>query len=77
MNVGCDEALRGAPASLLLSASEALLAQEIDGGLDIAADLLQSLLAVHHAGPSLLTQILDSLHRPGVRLLSKDSFRLP
>src|SRR5208337_87538 len=38
---------------------EALLAQPIDGGLDVAVRFGQRVLAIHHARASLLAQLLD------------------
>ncbi len=50
----------GRYASALLGGfGQALLAQPIDGGLDVAVGLAQRVLAVHHARAGLFAQILD------------------
>jgi hypothetical protein len=48
---------RGAP-GLLRGLGLTGLAQHLDGGLDIAADLDERLLALHHAGAGALAQFL-------------------
>ncbi len=54
-----DEAVGGDAPALLGGLGEALLAQPVDGGLDVAARLGQRVLAIHHARAGLLAQILD------------------
>src|SRR5208337_2678018 len=54
-----DEALGGNPPALLGRLGEALLAQPVDGRLDVAVRLAQRVLAIHHARAGLLAQILD------------------
>ena len=58
-----DEALGGDAAGLLGGLREALLAQPVDRGLDVAVGLVEGGLAVHHAGAGLLAQLLH--HRSG------------
>ena len=53
-----DQTVRGDAAALLGGLGEALLAQPVDGGLDVAVGLVQRVLAVHHAGAGLLAQVL-------------------
>ena len=53
-----DEAFGGGTAGLLGSLGEALLAEPIDGGLDVAVGLGEGGLAVHHAGAGLFAQLL-------------------
>ena len=54
-----DKALGSDAAALLGRLGEALLAQPVDRGFDVAVRLAQRVLAVHHARAGLLTQILD------------------
>ena len=53
------QALGGDPAGLLRGGGQALLAQPVHGLLEIARDLAQRPLAIHHAGAGLLAQFLD------------------
>ena len=53
-----DEALGGDAAALLGRLGEALLAQPVDGRLDVAVGLAERVLAIHHAGAGLLAQVL-------------------
>ena len=54
-----DQPLGGDAAGLLGGRRQALLAQPVDRGLQVAAGLGQRLLAVHHARAGLLAQVLD------------------
>jgi hypothetical protein len=54
-----DAAFRGDAAGLLVGLGEALLAQPLGGGVDVAVVFGERLLAFHHAGASALAQILD------------------
>ena len=54
-----DEALGGDAVGLLGGLGEALLAQPVDRGLELAFGRGQRRLAVHHAGAGALTQFLD------------------
>ena len=54
-----DEAVGGDAPALLGRLGEALLAQPVDRGLDVAVRLAQRVLAIHHARAGLLAQILD------------------
>ena len=54
-----DQAFGSDAAGLLGGRGEALLAQPVDGLLDIAGDFGQRALAIHHAGAGLLAQVLD------------------
>ncbi len=58
-----DEPVGRDPAALLGGLGEALLAQPVDRGLDVAVGLGQRVLAVHHAGAGLLAQVLDQPRR--------------
>ena len=53
-----DQALGGDAAGLLGGLRQALLAQPVDGLLDVALGLGQRGLAVHHAGAGLVAQLL-------------------
>jgi hypothetical protein len=68
-----DEAFRRDAAGLLGGLRQALLAQPVDGGLDVALRLVERGLAVHHARAGLLAQILHHCGgdiRHGVRSFS-------
>src|SRR3546814_1023611 len=69
-----DQALGGHASGLLGGRGEALLAQPVDRGLEVAAALGQRLLAVHHARAGRLAQFLDErrcdLDRKSTRLNS-------
>ncbi len=56
-----DKALGGDAAGLLGGLRQALLAEKIDGRLDVAVGLVQGRLAVHHACAGHLAQFLDHL----------------
>ena len=56
-----DETFGGDAAGLLGGLREALLAQQIDGLLHVAAGLLQRRLAIHHARAGAFAQLLDHL----------------
>ena len=58
-----DETLGGNAAGLLGGLREALLAQPVDGGLDVAVDLVEGVLAIHHARAGRFAQLLH--HRSG------------
>ncbi len=59
LNGDADEALGRHAAALLGGLGEALLAQPVDGGLDVALGLVERVLAIHHAGAGLLAQLFD------------------
>ena len=59
LDCDADEAVGGDAPALLGRLGEALLAQPVDGGLDVAVRLGQRVLAIHHARAGLLAQILD------------------
>ena len=52
-----DEALGGNAAGLLGGLGQALLAQPVDGGFDVAIRLVQRALAVHHARAGLFAEL--------------------
>jgi hypothetical protein len=56
-----DQSVGGDAAAFLGRLGEPLLAQPVDGGLDVAVRFGQRVLAVHHARAGLLTQVL---HEP-------------
>src|SRR5580704_7165721 len=58
-----DEPFGGDPAGLFRGGREALLAQPVDGRLDIAAAVAERALAVHHPGAGLVAQFLDQRRR--------------
>ena len=61
VDVGLDGALGGLAAGELADLVAHLDAQDLDGLVDVAAGLLQGLLAVHHPRAGLLAQGLDVL----------------
>jgi len=58
-----DEAVRRDAAALLGRLGEALLAQPVDGRLDVAVGFVKGVLAVHHAGAGLLAKLLHQRRR--------------
>ena len=68
-----DEALGGDAAGLLGGLGEALLAQPVDRGLDVAVGLVERALAVHHARAGLLAQLL---HHAAVMFAMAGPFRV-
>src|SRR5262249_27611799 len=54
-----DQAFRGDATRLLGGSGKTLLAQPVEGALEVALRLGQRLLAIHHAGPGLLPKLLD------------------
>src|ERR1700730_369505 len=58
-----DESLGGDPAGFLGRLGKPLLAQPVNRRFDIAPDLAEGILAIHHAGAGLLAKILH--HRRG------------
>ena len=53
------QALRRDAAGFFRRLGQAFFAQPVDGGLYVAADFGQGVLAVHHAGAGLLAKLLD------------------
>ncbi|GLS53249.1 hypothetical protein GCM10007886_14320 [Methylobacterium gregans] len=68
-----DQTLGGDAAGLLGGLGEALLAQPVDGGLEVTLGLVQRALAVHHARAGLLAELL---HHRGSDVGHGRSFRL-
>ena len=60
-HIGCDDALGGDAAGLLLGLGNALLSQVVDGLVHIAIRFRKRLFAVHHACARALAQLLDHL----------------
>ena len=58
MHRNADQAFRGDAAGLLGGLGEALLAQPVDGGFDVAAGFVERALAIHHARAGLFAQVL-------------------
>ncbi len=58
-----DEAFGGDAVGLLGGLGQTLLAQPVDGGLDVAADLAERGLAIHHAGAGAVAQLLNHRSR--------------
>ena len=56
-----DQALGGDAAGLLGDGGQALLAKPVDGGLEVAVDGAERLLAIHHARAGLLAELLHHL----------------
>ena len=72
-----DQALGRHPAALLGRLGEALLAQPVDRGLDVAAGLAQRILAIHHARAGLFAQILDQSRGNGRHAGPSFAFKAP
>ena len=58
-----NQPVSGDPSGLFCRRGEALFAQPVDRGLDIAAGIAQRPLAVHHPGAGALAQFLDQRRR--------------
>src|SRR4051794_14239165 len=63
VDVGLDRALRGGAVAALGRLGRAADAEELDGSLHVAVDLLQGRLALHHPGARAVAQGLDVLGR--------------
>src|SRR5215210_5719254 len=61
VHVRLDRALRGLATAHLEGLVAEADAQQLGGAIDVAAGLLQRLLAVHHAGAGAVAQLLDLL----------------
>src|SRR6185312_10191901 len=59
IELGDHQAVGGGPVGPLARVLDALLAQDLDGLVEVAVGLAQGVLAVHHAGPGQVPEPLD------------------
>src|SRR5215510_3967009 len=69
VEVGADGSLASFSVRTLAGLGQALLSEELDGGLEVAVARLERLLAIHHAGAGAVAKLLDVLGSRGHALV--------